>query len=361
MEPLTSSTLKPKLGRVAITGATGFVGGHLAEHMREQGAEVVCVCRRSSNLDRLSELGFVPRVFDFSDSACWRDELAGVDAVFHLAAATAARSPREFYQANTELTARIARAAANLERPPILVYCSSVAAAGPVPRGVVRLPGTPIAPVSNYGRSKRGGELAIAALANRLPATIVRPGIVFGPRNQELFPVFESIARVRTHFVPGFRTPRLTFIHVADLVELLLRAARCGRRLPSGKSTSAEEPEREGELANSLGVYFAVHNESFDYRELGNRVARALGLRHLTLHVPHPLPWLIAAGVEVWSRLNDQSPPFQIDKIREAAATSWECRDSRLTDELGFQFPYDLQTRLEQTAAWYSVEGWLGR
>ncbi len=346
------------LKRVAVTGATGFVGGHLIERLRELGVQVVCTCRPTSNRRSLEEQGYDCRVFDPTDADRWKSVLEGVDVVFHLAASTAAKSTREYYAANTALTRRIGRAAASLPSPPLVVYCSSVAAAGPVPPGQIRLPGTPVAPVSHYGRSKRGGELAVAELAGSVPVTIVRPGIVFGPRNRELYPVFSSIARVRTHVVPGVRCPQLSFIHVADLVEILVRAAVRGSRLPA--SPAQENGDLDGGLANNEGVYFAGAPEALDYRDFGYAVARAVGWRkHLTLHVPHPVPWVIAAAVETWCRLNDRPAPFQIDKIREASAPCWVCHDPRVTEELQFEFPFPLQERIEQTVAWYRREGWL--
>ncbi len=363
MFPSDAAALDSRWRRVAVTGATGFVGGHLIERLREAGVDVLCVCRPTSNRERLEARGFACRVVVPEEDDGWKQVASEVDVIFHLAAATSARTARDYYRANTELTRRIARAALACPSPPLFVYCSSIAAAGPVPRGQLRTPGTPVAPVSHYGRSKRGGELALAELAGAMPITIVRPGIVFGPGNRELYPLFASLARTRLHIVPGCRPPLLSLIHVEDLVELLWRAAERGARLPPlPLSESSRLAERDGVHvpANDQGVYFAGAPEQLDYRQLGNAVAQALGLRYfLTLHVPQPLPFVIAAAVEAWSRMSSQDAPFQIDKIREAVVPSWACHDPRLAEELQFSFVRSLQERLEETARWYREQQWL--
>ncbi len=364
MFPSDAAAPRSRWRRVAVTGATGFVGGHLIDRLREGGVEVLCVCRPTSNRERLERRGFACRVVPPEDDEAWKEMVREVDVIFHLAAATSARTAQDYYRANTELTRRIARAALACPSPPLFVYCSSIAAAGPVPRGQLRTPGTPVAPVSHYGRSKRGGELVLAEVAGDVPVTVVRPGIVFGPGNRELYPVFASLARTRIHIVPGFRPPPLSLIHIDDLVELLWRVAERGARLPPSPSPAASNgpvPRVGGHVpANDQGVYLAGAPEQLDYRQLGSAVAQALGLRYfLTLHVPQPLPFVVAAAVEAWSRWSSQDAPFQIDKIREAAAPSWACHDPRLAKDLHFTFGRSLQEGLEETARWYREHQWL--
>ena len=341
--------------RAVVTGGTGFIGGHLVSKLQTAGLEVRCLCRANSNTEPLREQGVDCRVVDWMDARSVADGIGDADLVFHLAATTATWNTREFYQTNTTITAHVAQACALRTSPPVLLICSSIAAAGPVPRGETRLPDTPAAPISHYGKSKRGGELAAVLLADQVPLTIVRPGIVFGPNDRHLLPAFETIDKLRLHFVPGFRSPQLSWIHVDDVVEILWRAAVRGTR--ASTIVPAEADVRDEDMLS--GFYFATCPEHVDFREIGRLIGMGLDRRFVTLHIPQPLPWLLGAGVEVFSRLQGRTPALQVDKMREASAPSWACRDDRLASELEFTFPADLQTRIRQTAQWYREAGWL--
>ena len=112
----------------------------------------------------------------------------------------------------------------------------------------------PPSPVSNYGHSKLAGELAAVARAGELPISIVRPPIVLGEGDATCCPLFKMIARTGVHLVAGGPDVQLSTIHVADLVEALIRAAELGQRLPRdegqgtirGLSPFAESAEQKG-------------------------------------------------------------------------------------------------------------------
>ena len=205
--------------------------------------------------------------------------------------------------------------------------------------------------VSNYGRSKLAGEIAVEALADRLPATVVRPGIVFGPRDRETFLMFSAIRNFRCHLIPGLRSPRLSLIHVEDLVEMLLLAADRGARL-APRSLEHSRPGR--------GCYFACSPEFPTYAKLGGMIARALHCRIvLPIFAPYPLPWLIAGGNQLLSRLRGHANSLNVNKIREARAASWACSPEAALRNLGFAPRKSLADRLNETVQWYYQEGWL--
>src|SRR5581483_5661701 len=116
----------------------------------------------------------------------------------------------DFFEVNERGTRFVAEACAAQTFPPRLVLVSSVAAAGPAPRGQVRTEADPPAPVSHYGRSKLAGERAAAKFAASVPITIVRPGVVFGPRDTGFVQVLRSLRKFRCHLSPGFFPPALS-------------------------------------------------------------------------------------------------------------------------------------------------------
>jgi nucleoside-diphosphate-sugar epimerase len=277
--------------------------------------------------------------------------VSDVDVVYHVAGLTCAFRPQQLMKVNREGTARLAQACAQRTTPPTLVLMSSLAAAGPAPADCPVQETDPPRPVSHYGRSKRAGEQAAAAWAGQVPLTIVRPGIVFGPRNRELLPIFRSVYRLGVHAVPGIRALPVSLIYVDDLVEITRRAAQHGQRVT---------PEQGDDDYSGQGYYFACSPEQITYGELGQMVGRALGRdRVVAVRLPAPLPWLGAAANQLVARLRGKPDTFNLDKIREARAGSWLGTAETVRQQLGFQPPRSLDDRMTETAQWYLQSGWL--
>jgi nucleoside-diphosphate-sugar epimerase len=332
-----------------VTGATGFIGSHLVDSLLDRGAKVRCLVRSLERGRVLRERGVELIFGDLDRPASLTAALEGIRTVYHLAGCTKSLSAAEMFRINEGGCAALARIGSLQRDPPRLVIVSSIAAAGPTTRGNLRREGESPHPVSNYGRSKLAGELAAARYADRAPTTIVRPGIVFGPRDPALAKAFRTIRRLWVHPSPGWFPPALSYIYVADLVEILLRAAERGARISAAENGS---PGR--------GRYFAVASEYPTYAELG-RMARPMLSRHLAPVVPlaGPAVWCVAGANEVLSRLRGRPDELNLDKIREALAESWACSGESARRELAFTPPRPLVERLHETIEWYAREGWL--
>lgn len=334
---------------VLITGASGFVGSHLAEALAARACRVTCLVRKTSRVEHLKRLGAGLAFGDVTESAGLARAVAGQDVVYHVAGLVKALRAAELERVNAEGVRRVAEACAAASRPPVLVLVSSLAAAGPAPKGRPRTELDAPAPVSHYGRSKRAGELAAREFAGRVPTTIVRPPIVFGPGDRGCLEWFKGIERFRVHPVPGWRRRTYSLIHVADLAALLVLAAERGERI--GPSEAGEDAAR--------GCYFGECGERVTYAEMGRRMAKALGRRVLVWHLAMPVVWTVTAGVELVSRVRGRQHYLNFDKIREAAAGNWTCSSEKAARELGFAPAAPLDERLRETVAWYRREGWL--
>lgn len=338
---------------VLVTGASGFIGRHLVPALVGQGCRVHCLVRRTSSVRHLVRAGADLRCGDITDAVSLRQALAGADTVFHLAGLTRALRADDFRRVNGQGTWNIAQACARQATPPVLVLVSSLAAAGPARPGAVRQEADPPAPVSNYGRSKRAGELAAEAWAAQVPTTIVRPGMVFGPADREMLEIFRTIAQLRIHFIPTFSPPPLSMIHVQDLVQLLILAAEKGRRLAGSRANGNGG-------AHGQGYYFASAPEYPTYVQLGRLIARSLGYRHVCLlNLAEPLPWIVAGVADLVSRLRGQPLALSLDKIREAITDSWACSTAAARRDLGFEPLCNLRQRLQETTDWYRARRWL--
>lgn len=335
-----------------VTGASGFIGSHLVEQLVRQGVRTRCLVRSTSSTDGLPR-DHVEFVYgDICQAESLSAGIVGADVVYHLAGLTAAFKNEDLRRVNVLGTYNVARLCALQPNPPILIAVSSISASGTARRDQVRTERDPPAPISAYGKSKRAGERIVEQFAGHVPATIVRPGIVFGPRDRYLFKTFEPIARFAVHPVPGYvQDPPLSFIHARDLVDLFIAAANHGARVV---------PTRKKAGAFDAGYYFAVTDEHPSYLELGKRIAKAVGRRRVyPLRNPEPIIWLAGLGSELISRVRGKPDIFNVDKVREAFAGSWACSSGLAQQELGWSPAASLDQRLAETADWYQRHNWL--
>ena len=339
------------MSRYLITGATGFIGSHLAEMLVGQGHFVRCLVRESSEVSWLNSLRVELASGCFSDHHFLNETVSDVNVVFHLAGLTSAFTLKDLLKVNRDNTYYLAQACSQQQSPPIHVVVSSIAAAGPVARNRIRMESDSPRPISNYGFSKRAGECAAILFADRVPTSIIRPGMVFGERNTEMFPMFKSMAQLGSHVVLGPATPRVSLIHVADLCELLIRVAERGQRVTADDKLQA---------VGGDGVYFGVCDEAPSYARLGSILKQVIGkrgARQATL--PSPLSWLLGGIMETVARFSGTQVSLNLDKIREASCDSWECSIENVVNDLDYEFPISLVSRLRQTYDWYISNGWM--
>ncbi len=341
---------------ILVTGATGFIGSHLTRRLLAEGHSVKCLVRATSQVQSLRSLDVELVAGNVCDLESVQRAVVGVDCVYHLAGLTSSLRRATLMQANGLGTWYVARACAQQTTPPVLIYVSSVAAAGPVERGVIRTEDDPPHPVSHYGHSKRAGEVAVEQVAERVPVTVVRPGIVFGEHGRETLPMFWSIEKLRVHAVAGYRSPPLSVIHVADLIELLICAAEQGQRLAARPSTGTGRPP----LHSGQGYYFACRPEYPDCLQFGRLLQQALERDYVAyLLLPQPVPWIVGGIMELVAHVQRRSNSLNLDKIREATAHSWACSCHAAERDLRFLPQQPLLAQLKSTAQWYRQHGWL--
>ncbi len=339
------------MAKVLVTGASGFIGGHLVSALVARGDDVTCLVRRTSPVARLERLGAARTLGDVTDLEGLKSAVAGKSLVYHLAGLIKGLHAREMYRVNEGGTANVARACAEQSQPPLLIYISSLAAAGPSTPQRLRVETDPPQPVSVYGKSKRAGELAAQHYADRVPITVVRPPIVLGEGDRIGLPLFKSVARWGIHVVGGLAPRKFSVIHADDLAEGLILAAQRGERLL---------PPGEDDQSRWRGFYFVGDEEHREYGDLGRIVGEALGRRRVcVIRLPVPLVWAAASGVQLAAYLRRRALFLGPDKAREICAASWTCSPRKAIDQLGFRVAAPLAERLRQTAAWYRSEGWL--
>ena len=335
---------------VFMTGATGFIGRHLVNRLLNDQINVYCLVREKSNVDHLQRDGIELIVGDLQQRSTYTDALEKCDTVFHVAGMRFGAHAQQLNEINGRVCGTLADACAQTSNPPTLVYVSSLAAAGPPENGRPRIENDPPLPISNYGRSKRMGEVQLQHRAADLPITIIRPGIVFGPNDPAMASMYKSIYRFRLHLVIGFLyTPNLSLIHVDDLIDLMIRAADKGERL---------KPVN-GEYC-SQGIYFAVDDSQHpSYKELGRAIAKSLDRCVFVLPMTQQFGGWMGHTLHAISRLAGTRSILDADKVKEAIAPSWASSGGKAREQLGFQIEKPLADRLRETGQWFIENNWI--
>lgn len=295
---------------VAVTGATGFVGGHLVDGALAAGHQVQALARRP----QASREGVAWVAGALDDGEALARLVDGADAVVHVAGAVNT-DKAGFVAANVEGTRAVlaAAAGAGLRR---FVHVSSLSAREPA--------------LSVYGWSKREGEKLVEASA--LDWTIVRPTGVYGPGDTELLDMFRM-----AHWGVALLPPpgHVSLIAVEDLAALLLALAEHGA---------------------ARTIYEVDDGRTMTHAELAQAIGAAVGRRVWPLHLPRPLLSLAAA---IDTRLRGSGAKLTHDRVGYLCHPDWTADPSRRP-------PADLwvpgiatTAGLAAAAAWYRGQGLL--
>jgi nucleoside-diphosphate-sugar epimerase len=313
---------------VLVTGATGFVGSHLAERLVTDGARVRVLVRDPYKLinslrDRVEVV-----TGDLLQPDCFVSATRGVDTVFHVAAWLGVPHRVEAAHAiNVTATRQLAEAArSNSARR--FVYTSSIAVYGPVQSGVIDET-QPHWPVYTYGETKSLGErAALATQSDRFGVTIIRPAMVYGARGSSWTTLPVKLAQRRLPSLIGGGYGLSHPVYVENLIDAYLLAA-----------------ERD----EAIGEAFTISDDDVEWREFFGRYAAMLGKRARS--IPVSLAWLSAVLAEAAARITRRPPSIsraQLGFITGRARLS-TAKAQRL---LGWSPRFSLDEGLRRTEAW---------
>ncbi len=316
---------------VAVTGATGFIGRHVAADLIARGIDVRAIIRPESTSDAPggTQIVRVPL-----EAAALGDAFVGVDAVVHLAGVVSALDPSVYSAVNVEGTRAVATAA--YAAGARLVHISSLAAAGPAPASAPRSEDDAPNPQTPYGRSKLEGERLVTTTPG-LRWTILRPGVVYGPHDRAMLPIYKLAERGLLPLV-GRTDAAYTLIHVHDVV----RAIGAAIDAPS-----------DGDIV------FVGHSHPATARQILEAIRLAVGRPAVIIRVPQAVTRLAAEGCDLAARVIGRPLPLNRWRYVELSAEGFVCRTDRLRDRLGVVAQIDLREGLAQTAEWYRRAGWI--
>ncbi|MEO8360370.1 MAG: NAD-dependent epimerase/dehydratase family protein [Vicinamibacteria bacterium] len=325
--------------KVALTGASGYTGGHLLKRLLARGDSVKALVREGSVTPALKASGAEIVIGELGDADATRRLVEGCDAVLHVAAVyrTAGHPDAYYRKINVEGTRQLLEAAkeAGVRR---FVHTSTVGVHGDVKNP----PGdetSPIAPSDIYQETKAEADAMARAfgVAHGLEVAIVRPGAIYGPGETRLLKVFKSIARGR-YAVVGKGTPHYHFAYIDDLVDGFLLAL--------------DRPEAAGE------TFIIAGPSSLSQDDLAREVAKATGGSVWPFHIP---AWPIQRIGDVVEAL---CVPLGIEPpIHRRRVDFWVKNRSFSIDKarrlLGYAPSVDASEGIKRTADWYRANGWL--
>jgi nucleoside-diphosphate-sugar epimerase len=327
-----------------VTGASGFIGSWVVRRLLDQAGmegttEVCCLVRPGSNRRWLRDPRLEIRMGSLEDSAALVRGVEDADCVIHAAGAIKALRADDYFRTNVAGTVNLLEAIATANpRLRRLVLISSQAAAGPAPSAEPLTETAPPAPVSDYGRSKLLAEQAVRRHYAGIPWTILRPAVVYGPRDTALLPLFRLAAcGIAPSLLRGTR--QFSAVWIDDLVSAILAAAEAPRCAGETFFVSAEEPVNTAEFCAGI--------------------ARLAGRKPLPLPLPHGIIRIAAAATGLAARIGGRPQMLSRDKIRELSQLYWLASSTRLTECLEWAPQTDLDSGLRATLEWYRAEGWL--
>lgn len=326
--------------RVLVTGASGFLGGHVAELLSARGDAVRALVRKTSNKKHLEKLKGV-ELFEGSVEQVERvrEAVDGVDAVVHCAGIVKAKSTDEFFAVNVGGTSNLVEAArrtgSKLRR---FVHVSSLEACGP------SADGGPVDadqenPVTGYGRSKLAAEKVVLSAKGDMKVTILRPGAIYGPRDGEILEVFKSIQRGLLPLVAG-GTAKGVWVYATDCAEACVRAIEAD--VPSGRTYFVDD---------GCGP--------LDQKQMCADAERALGRKaFVRASLPVPLLMTVARGVEAFGRVAGKPVMLTREKAN-MLLQHWVCSSEATRKDLGWEPRVPWSEGVNRAVEWYRQNGWL--
>jgi dihydroflavonol-4-reductase len=327
--------------RWLVTGATGFIGTTLVERLVARGEQVRALVRDPAKAAELRGMGAELVRGDVEVPESLVGAVPDVDVVVHLAGLVKALTRAELFKVNAEGTRALAEAVVRSGRTKF-VLVSSLAAAGPSRPGHPRVETDRPAPVSLYGQSKLAAEDALRAFAGSLHGSIVRPPIVYGPRDKEFLPSLFGLAKVGLVAKSGLADKRYSLIHVDDLVDLIVLAAEKGAPLDE---------------AGTSGVYFGSDGVEYTWEALAQGALGAMGRRGTVVPVPEFVTWLAAGASSAAARLTGRPAILSLDKMMEIREPAWTCSPEKARRELGWRARVSFVDGMRESIRWYRERG----
>ena len=329
--------------RSLVTGATGFIGSHVAEILKARGHTVRLLVRNEKRLFPELREGYDIVKGDVTQSpADLAKAVSDVDYIFHVAGLLKGRTQADFNKVNAYGTRNLLQAIKAVDKAEVMrfVLCSSLAAVGPCEdsRHVIDEESLPH-PITYYGRSKLLGEKFAREFMKEFPITIIRPPAVYGPRDTGILEFFKWMAKgYSLQFGSDERV--FSMIHGRDLARGLVEAAM--HESTTGETFFLTDPEPY-HLAWTMELVRSILKPSKN-------------------KIMSPPVWIAksyARFLDIMQFFTRRPLLPNSDKMRELMPLYWVCSGQKAKDTFGFVPEIDPRAGMQETADWYIKQGWI--
>ena len=288
---------------VALTGATGFIGGELMRRLASAGKNIQALIRNTSTQQQPSGNTTEWIHGNLEDLESLRQLVHGADAVVHCAGAVRGSTPAQFNRTNVDGVTRLVQAANAEPKPPRFLLISSLAAREPH--------------LSPYAASKRHGEKVLIETFHKLSWTVFRPSAVYGPGDRELLPVFRWIEKGIAPIL-GSGNGRFSMLYVKDLADAVLQWLDHG-----------------GGHADTFELHDG-HPGGYSWYDVIEAVKHLRSKPVVRLNVPVALAKVLSMFNLILARVIGYAPMLTPGKICELMHSNWVCDNAALSSAIGW-------------------------
>jgi dihydroflavonol-4-reductase len=330
------------MNKLFITGATGFVGAHVAEMAAAEGAELRVLARESSNTSRLPK-GADVVVGDLREPAKFASALAGCDALIHVAADYRlwVPDPAEMYKANVEGTRTLLRLAreAGVRR---VVYTSSVATMGFKTDGTVVDENTAVSELDMIGHYKRSKwmaeQVAIEAARDGQEVIVLNPTTPVGSLDTKPTPTGRIVVDFLNKNFPAYVDTGLNLVDVDEIARMHLVALERG----------------------TPGERYILGGENLTLKEILDRLAAISGMAAPTMKVPHAVAMAFAFFDETLTgKMRGKEPRATVEAVRMGRKMMF-ASSAKAERELGLKV-MSVESALRSAVAWFYRNGYVDK
>jgi len=326
--------------RIFVTGATGFVGHHVARALAAEGAQLRLLIRKTSNLANIEGIVGDTHLGDLADPESLRPAIAGCDSVVHVAADYRLwiRDPEAMYSANVDGTRDLLRLAreAGVKR---VVYTSSVATMHFRRDGMVINEDTPVSikdMVGHYKRSKFMAEQqAIAAAEDGQQVIILNPTTPIGPNDAKPTPTGRIFVDFLNGKFPAYMDTGLNLVDVAEVARAHVAALTNGKR----------------------GHRYILGGENLTLKQILDKMAEITGLPSPTMKIPFAVAATYAFFEEwITGRIRGREPRATLEEVRMGRKKMY-ASSAHAQQELGFRL-LPVNPAMKAAIDWFRANGY---
>jgi farnesol dehydrogenase len=320
---------------ILVTGATGFIGSHLALKLAEDGNTVHGLYRNENKKHLLNHPNIKPVKGHLLDSRSLEKAMEGCNRVYHVAAFAKAwaRNGDIIYQLNVNATENLLKIALekNIQR---LVFTSTAGIYGPSINGIIREDSPPSMDYfTAYEHSKAmAGDLIQEYIGKGLDAVIVNPSRVYGPgqlsESNAVTKMIDLYRRGRWRILPGNGNSKGNYVYIDDVVDGHVSAMDRGKK----------------------GEKYLLAGENVSYKTFFDTVAKVHGKKYWLVKLPLPVMLFIARFMVFITKITG-IPPFIVPALVRKFNYNWEITNRKATSELGIRF-HTVEEGIKKTYHW---------